>query len=106
MFQIDYKSTKYTRFFFLVFHHLTCLLKQGRKIAKEKCVSKPTMVEIFDCAQLLGFQSALELDKAYCRDYWQRGRIRIRLFDENKRLFREDIPDRKLKWPTGVANHI
>lgn len=54
------------------------------------------MVEIFDCAQLLGFQSALEVDKAYCRDYWQRGRIRIRLFDEQKRLYREDIPSRKL----------
>lgn len=64
------------------------------------------MVEIFDCAQLLGFQSALELDKAYCRDYWQRGRIRIRLFDEQKRLYRQDIPSRKLsKTPRGGFTH-
>lgn len=56
------------------------------------------MVEIFDCAQLLGFQSALELDKAYCRDYWQRGRIRVRLFDENKKPVREDIPSRRVLY--------
>lgn len=53
------------------------------------------MTEIFDCVQLLGFQTALEFDKAYCRDYWQRGRIRIRLFDSDKNPFREDIPSRK-----------
>lgn len=53
------------------------------------------MKEVFDCAQLLGFQTALELNKAYCRDYWQRGRIRVRLFNEQKEPFREDIPSRK-----------
>lgn len=52
------------------------------------------MKEIFDCAQLLKFQTALELDKAYCRDYWVRGRIRVRLFDEDGKPFREDIPTR------------
>lgn len=54
------------------------------------------MVEVFDCAQLLGLQVALELDKAYCRDYWQRGRIRVRLFNAEKMPIREDIPNRKL----------
>lgn len=76
---------------------------QGRKIAKEKCVEKPNMVEIFDCAQLLGFQTALELDKAYCRDYWQRGRIRVRLFDTDKKPFREDTPNRKF-WHARENN--
>lgn len=85
--------------------YIDCTLKEkeGRKIAKEKCVEKPTMVEIFDCAQLLGLQTALETDKAYCRDYWQRGRIRVRLFknasgDEvqvDKVPVRDDIPNRK-----------
>lgn len=53
------------------------------------------MGEIFDCAQLLGFQAALELDKAYCRDYWQRGRIRVCLFDADKKPIRDDISSRK-----------
>lgn len=54
------------------------------------------MDEIFDCAQLLKFQTALELDKAYSRDYWVRGRIRVRLFDENGKPVREDIPTSRL----------
>lgn len=54
------------------------------------------MEEIFDCAQLLKFQTALELDKAYSRDYWARGRIRVRLFDEDGKPLREDIPTSRL----------
>lgn len=50
---------------------------------------------MFDCAQLLKFQTALELDKAYPRDYWARGRIRVKLYDENKAPIREDIPNRR-----------
>lgn len=74
--------------FHLVLH------SQGRKIAKEKCVDKPNMIEIFDCAQLLGLHTALEMDKAYCRDYWQRGRIRVQLFDAEKKPFLDDITNR------------
>lgn len=76
------------------------LKEQGRKIAKEKCVEKPNMTEIFDCATLLKFQTALELDKAYCRDYWQRGRIRVRLFDKNGKPVREDIPSSTFNLPS------
>lgn len=67
---------------------------QGRKIAKDKCVEKPNMKEVFDCVQMLKFQTALELNKAYSRDYWARGRIRVKLFDEDGRPVREDIPTR------------
>ncbi|PXF48804.1 Signal recognition particle 19 kDa protein [Gracilariopsis chorda] len=69
--------------------------KEGRKIAKEKCVEKPNMKEVFDCATLLRLQTALELDKAYCRDYWQRGRIRVRLFDDDGKPIRPDIANRR-----------
>lgn len=69
---------------------------KGRKIAKAKCVEKPNMKEVFDCVQMLKLQTALELDKAYCRDYWQRGRIRVRLFDDDGKPVREDIPTRML----------
>ncbi|CAN8075826.1 unnamed protein product [Agarophyton chilense] len=69
--------------------------KEGRKIAKEKCVEKPNMEEVFNCATLLRFQTALEPYKAYCRDYWQRGRIRVRLFDDDGKPVRSDIPNRR-----------
>ncbi|CDF32415.1 unnamed protein product [Chondrus crispus] len=68
---------------------------QGRKIAKDKCVENPTIKEVFDCAQLLKFQTALALNKAYCRDSWARGLVRIKLFDEVGKPVREDIPNRR-----------
>lgn len=52
------------------------------------------MKEVFDCAQMLKLQTALELNKAYSRDYWTRGRIRVKLFDEDGRPVRGDIPTR------------
>lgn len=67
---------------------------QGRKIGKPKCADKPNMKEIFDCAALLKFETALEARKQYCRDYWQQGRIRVRLFDDDGKPMRGDIPTR------------
>lgn len=57
-------------------------------------MEKPNAVEIFDCATLLGFQTQLEMTKAYCRDYWIRGRVRVRLFDEEGKPVKEEIPSR------------
>lgn len=52
------------------------------------------MREVFDCVQMLKLQAALEMNKAYCRDYWARGRVRIKLFDEDGKPMRDDIPTR------------
>lgn len=53
------------------------------------------MKEVFDCAALLRFQTALEINKTYCRDYLTPGRIRVKLFDDNGKPVREDIPNRE-----------
>ena len=49
------------------------------------------MKEVFECVKLLGFQTMLELDKAYCRDYLVRGRIRVNLFDKDGKPVKEDV---------------
>lgn len=77
--------------------------KEGRKIGKEKCVEKPNIIEIFDCATLLKFETALERDKAYCRDNWQRGRVRVKLFDEDGKPIRDDIPSRRILYAKVAA---
>lgn len=53
------------------------------------------MREIFDCVCLLKLQTGLEPRKAYPRDFWQMGRIRVQLFDEEGKPVREDIPNSK-----------
>lgn len=73
-----------------------CTREQGRKISKAKCVEKPTAREVFDCCQMLNLQTAFEYNKAYSRDYLQRGRIRVKLFNDDKSPVREDIASRTL----------
>jgi signal recognition particle subunit SRP19 len=65
-------------------HYLDSALKrsEGRKIARENAAEAPNAGEIFDCARELGLRAQLELDKAYCRDCWVPGRVRIELFDK------------------------
>ncbi len=68
-------------------------ISDGRKIAVDKCVSKPNAMEIFECAKQTGLKTCIELDKAYCRDYWVRGRIRVCLFDQLGKPLNTDIPN-------------
>lgn len=72
----------------------TLKISKGRKISVDKCVSKPNAMEIFESAKLTGLKTCIELDKAYCRDYWVRGRVRVCLFDHLGNPLNNDIPNR------------
>ena len=69
----------------------TLKISQGRKISVDKCVTKPNAMEIFESVKNTGLQTCIELDKAYCRDYWVRGRVRVCLFDESGKPLINDI---------------
>eukprot|EP00316_Scyphosphaera_apsteinii_P009299 CAMPEP_0119299520 /NCGR_PEP_ID=MMETSP1333-20130426/1601_1 /TAXON_ID=418940 /ORGANISM="Scyphosphaera apsteinii, Strain RCC1455" /LENGTH=239 /DNA_ID=CAMNT_0007300973 /DNA_START=55 /DNA_END=774 /DNA_ORIENTATION=+ len=55
-------------------------LAEGRRIATKYCVEQPTLPEILDVLQHLGFEAQLE-DKLYPRNAFQRGRVRVLLKD-------------------------
>ena len=55
-------------------------IPQGRRLPLRYCVEHPTLPEIKDVLEHLGFEYALE-DKTYPRDLLQRGRVRVQLKD-------------------------
>jgi signal recognition particle subunit SRP19 len=60
--------------------------EQGRRLSKAHCVDNPTAAEIYQSALHLGFQTNLEMNKAYSRDTFTcRGRVRIQIKDCTKR---------------------
>lgn len=78
---------------------------EGRRISILSACENPTCVEIGDCCQYLRLPCALELDKAYSRDFMQIGRVRVQLKREDGSLINPAIPSRKALW-TKVAELV
>ncbi|KAM0945786.1 putative signal recognition particle, SRP19 subunit [Dioscorea sansibarensis] len=70
-------------------------IAEGRRISAAKACENPTCLEIVDCCNYLKIPSAIELDKAYPRDFMQRGRVRVLLRREDGSLYNPAIGTRK-----------
>ncbi|KAH7658042.1 Signal recognition particle SRP19 subunit protein [Dioscorea alata] len=66
-------------------------IAEGRRISAAKACENPTCLEIVDCCNYLKIPSAIELDKAYPRDFMQRGRVRVLLKQEDGSLYNPAI---------------
>ncbi|GAB2276690.1 signal recognition particle 19kDa [Dionaea muscipula] len=69
-------------------------IAEGRRISIEKACENPTCIEIVDCCKYLKLPCKIE-DKAYPRDFMQRGRVRVSLKREDGTLSNADISSRK-----------
>ncbi|XP_024022109.1 signal recognition particle 19 kDa protein isoform X2 [Morus notabilis] len=54
-------------------------IAEGRRINVSKACENPTCAEIGDCCTHFKLPFAIEIDKAYPRDFMQRGRVRVLL---------------------------
>ncbi|XP_022979984.1 signal recognition particle 19 kDa protein [Cucurbita maxima] len=70
-------------------------IAEGRRIGVSKACENPTCAEIGDCCSHLKLPFAIEIDKAYPRDFMQRGRVRVLLKKEDGTLSNPAIPSRK-----------
>ncbi|XP_030461867.1 signal recognition particle 19 kDa protein [Syzygium oleosum] len=70
-------------------------IAEGRRICAAKACENPTCIEIGDCCGHLKLPYAVELDKAYPRDFMQRGRVRVLLKREDGTLHNPAISSRK-----------
>ncbi|XP_078177393.1 signal recognition particle 19 kDa protein-like [Carex rostrata] len=52
---------------------------EGRRISAAKACENPNCMEISDCCSHLKIPHAVEIDKAYPRDFMQVGRVRFQL---------------------------
>ncbi|XP_057979734.1 signal recognition particle 19 kDa protein isoform X2 [Malania oleifera] len=80
-------------------------LAEGRRISTSKACENPTCAEIGDCCSHLKLPFAIEIDKAYPRDFMQRGRVRVLLKKEDGTLFNPAISSRK-QLMTHVAELV
>ncbi|KAH9766455.1 Signal recognition particle 19 kDa protein [Citrus sinensis] len=70
-------------------------IAEGRRISASKACENPTCIEIADCCQYLKIPHAIEIDKAYPRDFMQRGRVRVMLKREDGTFVNPAISSRK-----------
>ncbi|XP_048134423.1 signal recognition particle 19 kDa protein-like isoform X2 [Rhodamnia argentea] len=61
-------------------------IAEGRRICAAKACENPTCAEIGDCCSHLKLLYDVEIDKAYPRDFMQRGRVRVFLKREDGTL--------------------
>ncbi|KAF3439405.1 hypothetical protein FNV43_RR17683 [Rhamnella rubrinervis] len=70
-------------------------IAEGRRISVSKACENPTCAEIGDCCSHFKLPFAIEIDKAYPRDFMQRGRVRVLLKKEDGMLYNPAISSRK-----------
>ncbi|KAM7491507.1 hypothetical protein LguiA_034428 [Lonicera macranthoides] len=81
--------------FYPVYINSKKTIAEGRRINATKACENPTCVEIGDCCGFLKLPFAIEIDKAYPRDFMQRGRVRVLLKKEDGSLHNPAISSRK-----------
>ncbi|XP_050216064.1 signal recognition particle 19 kDa protein [Mercurialis annua] len=70
-------------------------IAEGRRICTTKACENPTCLEIGDCCSHFKLPYAIEIDKAYPRDFMQIGRVRVLLKREDGTLCNPAIATRK-----------
>eukprot|EP00727_Mastigamoeba_balamuthi_P007923 m51a1_g3751 putative signal recognition particle 19 kda (157) ;mRNA; r:76043-76597 len=71
---------------------------QGRRVPQDKALAHVTLKEIAEACMKLGYPHhgiGLE-DKAYSRDWMLRGRVRVRMYNEDGSPVVADIPSKKV----------
>ncbi|KAK9105922.1 hypothetical protein Scep_022766 [Stephania cephalantha] len=91
----DVSSIKKWVVFYPIYINSRKMIAEGRRIGASKACENPTCVEIDDCCKHLKLPSVIEIEKAYPRDYLQRGRVRVLLKREDGTLLNPVIGSRK-----------
>ena len=55
---------------------------EGRRVSKEMAVSNPSVDEIAQAVQQVGYDAVVERDKTYSREYQPRGRVLVKDADD------------------------
>ncbi|KAJ1915863.1 signal recognition particle subunit [Mycoemilia scoparia] len=71
-------------------------LQKGRKLPKSLCVDNPHVKQLAEAVRRVGCSVCYEPHKTHPRDFFNQGRVRVRLNDDNKHPVRPDIPSRKV----------
>ncbi|SPQ97766.1 Signal recognition particle 19 kDa protein [Plasmodiophora brassicae] len=70
-------------------------IAEGRKIPLDKAVQKPTLSECVELCRYLKLPFEIEANKCYSRDFFQVGRLRVLLKQDDGSPIRPDIRQRR-----------
>lgn len=70
--------------------------QEGRRLGKTKCVPGPKINELSECVKAMGFEFISEGYRSYSRDILQKGRIKIKMFDEDKKPLKQEFPSKRI----------
>ncbi|XP_058079244.1 signal recognition particle 19 kDa protein-like [Magnolia sinica] len=104
----DLLNIKKWMVFYPIYINSKKTIAEGRRISASNACENPTCMEIADCCKYLKLPFAIEVDKAYPRDFMQRGRVRVLLKYEDGTLYNPTISSRKqlmLKVAELVPKH-
>ncbi|WP_302081025.1 signal recognition particle subunit SRP19 [Salinibaculum rarum] len=59
-----------------------CTRAEGRRVSTELAVSEPTVDEIAQAVQQVGYDAVIEREKTYPREYDPRGRVLVKGADD------------------------
>eukprot|EP01086_Lenisia_limosa_P009981 TRINITY_DN33784_c0_g1_i1.p1 TRINITY_DN33784_c0_g1~~TRINITY_DN33784_c0_g1_i1.p1 ORF type:complete len:126 (+),score=23.02 TRINITY_DN33784_c0_g1_i1:49-426(+) len=79
--------------FYPLFIRGSVSIKNGRKVSTEHCPKNPMISDMSEALKSLSISHIIE-EKTHPSDFFHPGRIRIRLFDENKKPLHDDYPNR------------
>ena len=57
---------------------------EGRRVPTDLAVDEPTVDEIADAVQQVGYDAVIEREKAYSREFETRGRVLVKGADDTK----------------------
>lgn len=55
-----------------------CSRREGRRVPRDLAVPEPTVDEIAQAVQQVGYDAVIERDKTYPREYEERGRVVVK----------------------------
>ncbi|KAJ3692982.1 hypothetical protein LUZ60_012077 [Juncus effusus] len=91
----DLKSIKKWKVIYPVYMNSKKTIAEGRRISAAKACENPTCMEISDCCTYLKIPHAVEVDKAYPRDFMQIGRVRVQLKRDDGSFWNPAITSKK-----------
>ena len=79
-------------------------IKEGRRLPKEKCVENPNVNMIAMAMNELGIKGIIEPVRKHPRDYFNLGRIKVKLVNDNGEPIHKNIGTDKRKLMNAIAD--
>jgi signal recognition particle subunit SRP19 len=77
-----------------IYLNANATIQQGRKIPKLYAANNPTIHDITDACRRLNLPHTVEPNKCFPRNFYQVGRIRIQILDDNEKPLNPTIMNR------------